>query len=140
MDNEEFWNLFYLPFKTPPTTSNAASSTSSPTSSTRRVIKKKKLEFIVNQDGCEKTLNSHEDDENIHHLDLKSLKSLVEEKRAKLEVLRRHQTEKENLVDLTDKWKDAGLDGLDKLRECLQPARTSEEILDGFKIPHEMFL
>jgi len=81
-----------------------------------------------------------DDTQNYDDLDLESLKTLVENKRSQLAVLERHQTEKEELTNLAERWKEAGLVGIKRFREIIQPPRTIEEILDSFKIPHEVFL
>lgn len=44
------------------------------------------------------------------------------------------------MKDMTERWKQAGLDGLERLRAYAKPETTIEEMLDSFKIPHEMFL
>jgi hypothetical protein len=74
----------------------------------------------------------------LKNLSVEQLTVLVEEKRKKLEFLQKHEAEKKNLIEVTEKWKQAGLDAMERLREW-KPA-TDEEILDSFKIPHEFFL
>lgn len=74
-------------------------------------------------------------------LDLESLKALVDKKKLKLEQLEKHQREKENLTKLVEQWKQAGLDGLEKLREIHnEPQASIGKILDSFNIPQEMYL
>lgn len=73
-------------------------------------------------------------------MDLESLKLLVEKRRSMLEILKRHEAEKEELVTVTEKWKEAGLLAIEKLRGHVQTPKTDEEILDSFRIPHDAFL
>lgn len=76
----------------------------------------------------------------MEEIDLESLKTLVEQKRAKLEILQRHRVEKASLEALIVKWREAGQEGLSQLIEKTKDSKTAEEILDALKIPHEMFL
>lgn len=94
------------------------------------LVKKKKLEFSPQK-------NSEDMYDNTEYLDILEI---VENKRIKLEALQRHQIEQNNLLKEILKWKKAGLDGLDKLRESLSPPRTNEEIINSFNIPQEIFL
>lgn len=52
--------------------------------------------------------------------------------------LKKHQAEKKDLKETTEQWKLAGLDAMERLRKYKNA--TDEEILDSFKIPHEIFL
>lgn len=106
----------------------------------KSLITKKKLEFAAH-----KHLESDKPEDvdvptNIEDLDVESLTLLVEEKRNKLEVLKRHQAEKQELTNLIERWKEAGLAALNQLRNFSQEPKTDEQILDSFKIPHDAFL
>lgn len=83
---------------------------------------------------------ANEESEDYENLDIESLSALVERKRNQLAVLSRHQAEKEEMTDLISRWKQAGLDAIERLREFVQPPITDEEIIDSFNIPREMFL
>jgi hypothetical protein len=116
----------------------------SPKCATKKItINKKKLQFAARK---QLETDSEDDDEplkqkaNYENLDIETLKALVEEKKAKLEVLERYKVEKVELINLTAKWKQAGLDGLDRLNNFVTSPTTYEEMLDSFKIPHETFL
>ena len=76
--------------------------------------------------------------QDVESLDIGSLQALVKNKREELVALTKHQAERKDLIEITEKWKLAGLDGMERLRNW-RPA-TDEEILDSFKIPHEIFL
>lgn len=118
------------------TTPNVSTSSSSKSISKKTKINKKKLEF-----AAKKCLEPTDDEiKNYEELDTESLKTLVEEKRKQLEVLDRHKVEKEELTNLTERWKQAGVDGIERLRTIIRPPRSDGEILDSFKIPREMFL
>lgn len=106
-------------------------------------MKKKKLEF-VSQKICEaeeSVINPTQENYcNLEQLDVKALEALVAEKRAKLQRMQKRQSEMAELQNLINKWKEAGLDGIEQLRKTRQDPVSNEEILDSFKIPHEAFL
>lgn len=77
---------------------------------------------------------------NLEGLDIEALQMIVEEKRNKLEILKRFQTEKEDLIAVTQRWKEAGQAGIERLRKFTQEPMTDEKILDSFRIPHDAFL
>lgn len=79
-------------------------------------------------------------DDNLENLDIEALKKYIEEKKNHLKTLEKHQAQKEELTNLTEQWKQAGLDAMDHLRKFVEPPKTNEEILDSFKIPHTIFL
>lgn len=84
--------------------------------------------------------SSNEESEDYENLDIESLSALVEKKRNQLAVLSRHQAEKEEMTNLISRWKQAGLDAIERLREFVQPPKTDEEIVDSFNISRELFL
>ena len=98
------------------------------------------MEFAAQKYLESDKLSGDESEKKLNDLDLESLKMLVEDKRTKLEILKKHQVEKDKLLNVTEKWKEAGLLAIDKLRGHVQEHKTDEEILDSFKIPHEVFL
>jgi hypothetical protein len=131
---------------TPSSSSSASNSSTSTTPSfssspktilKKAVINKKKLEFaaLKNQESSD-----DEEVQNINKLDIESLKSLVEKKREQLAVLVRHQAEKTELIEVTEKWKEAGIEAMNSLRKYVDPPKSDEEILASFKIPHNIFL
>lgn len=130
---------------TPPTAQSVAPSStigtplsSSKSSLNKVVITKKKLEFAAHKHIEEE--ESKNDSTDYESLGMESLKALVEEKKSKLLILERYKAEKAELTELTQRWKEAGLAGLERLSKHIQPERTVEELLDNFKIPQEMFL
>lgn len=101
------------------------------------MIKKKKLEFAADKHLKD---NSDSEEEAYEKLSLETMKTLIAEKKEKRMILERYQAEKEELINLTERWKKAGLDGIERLRNFVDPSKTDEEILDNFNIPHEVFL
>lgn len=75
----------------------------------------------------------------IEDLDLEALRALVEEKRETLRLLERHKVEKQELIDLTEKWKEAGIQGLEEMRKIIKEPQTCEMLLNSFKIPYTVF-
>lgn len=114
--------------------------TSSKSTTDKAAIKKKKLEFEVQSEPEPASEKADEKEENYEGMDLDSLKLLMKEKKNKLEILKRHQTEKEHLINVSEKWQEAGLLAIDKLRGHIKPSPSEEEVLDSFKIPHDFFL
>lgn len=136
-------NKIFQPLTTPYIPSASSNTPQSSTSSLKKtVIKKKKLEFASRKLLEEEKEHERDDDasDNLKNLDIETLKKLVSEKEKELSVLERHQAEKQELIKLTDKWRQAGLDGLKELSQAFDPPKSYAEILHSMKIPKEMFL
>lgn len=100
----------------------------------------KKLQFAARSLESDESINHEHNEEKLNNLDLESLKNLLAERQKKLESLKSHQVKMEELKNVTEKWKEAGLLAIDRLRPYGDSSATDEEILDSFKIPHDTFL
>lgn len=98
------------------------------------------MEFAAKHLEPEPSKEDTVQDDNLESLDIEALKKHIEEKKSRLRSLEKHQSQKEELINLTEQWKQAGLDAMDQLRKFVEPPKTNEEILDNFKIPHTIFL
>lgn len=103
----------------------------------RSVITQKKLKFAATKQLENDPL---EDTEKLEELDLEALKEVVAEKRETLRLQEKHLEEKEELTNLTERWKEAGLLAIDELKKTTQKSLTTEQVLDSFKISHNIFL
>lgn len=97
------------------------------------LISKKKLEF-----AARKIVKDQKCDKNYDNLSVEDLQKLIDERKEKLEVLKRHEAEKKELTELTMKWKKAGNEGLDFIESHLKLDR--EEIMRKIKVDKELFL
>ncbi|CRL07302.1 CLUMA_CG020281, isoform A [Clunio marinus] len=73
------------------------------------------------------------------NFDIEALKLLVKGKKETLLKLQRQEEEILELTNLTESWKQAGLDGLEMLRKYVNPEITIEDMLNDFKIPLNLF-
>ena len=53
--------------------------------------------------------------------------------------LESHKTEKKELENVIEQWKEAGLEGIERLKVMKDPQLTDKEIYKAFKIPYDMF-
>ena len=91
----------------------------------RSVITKKKLNFAGQkclEESKAKSENNSED-VNLESLSDDQLHEKYESLKKRLEVLEKHKKEKEELLDYTEKWKEAGNQGLTELTELLKMDR-----------------
>lgn len=110
---------------------------SSKVSKNRNSLTQKKLKFAA----LNQLKDDHEKDENknIEDLDFEALTVIVKEKQETVRLLERHVEEKQELIDLTEKWKEAGIQGLEELKKIIKEPHTIEQLLDSFKIPRTIF-
>lgn len=108
-------NLFFLEsakLKTAPRTSVISNIVD------KSVIKKKKLEFAGRKSVKEDVEKTDKNEYvNYESLDENQLTELLRIRREKLEVLRRHQKEKKQLIEYTARWKEVGNEALEILTE-----------------------
>lgn len=130
-------NFQLTPLSSSNTPSSSTLAQSPKTTLKKNVLNKKKLEFAA-QKHLE--VSDDEEDQEIEIMDIDSLKAFVDKKQEELAILERHQAEKEELIEVIEKWKQAGLDTMEELRKHVDPSKTDAEVLDSFKIPHKFFL
>lgn len=126
-----FYEILFLGKLIPAISSSApASSSSSTPKATKSISKinkehvtlKKKLEFAAH-----KQLKDEEDRKEVNYEKLShdELILLIEKRKEELNVLKRHEKEKEELTGLIEKWKEVGNDALEELENHFKMGRES---------------
>lgn len=82
-------------------------------------------------------LSDGEKPENIDSLNDTQLKELLEARKKELEVLQRHQREKQQLLEYKEKWKNVGNEALEVLNEYYKTSR--EELLLKMGVASDAF-
>lgn len=80
---------------------------------------------------------SEEESENLESLSDTQLTELLEARKKQLEVLERHQKEKQQLIEYTAKWKNVGNEALEILEGYFKASR--EELLRKMGLDCEAF-
>lgn len=99
------------------------------------MINKKKLDFAAYKHLKDKEVAEEE----VSYEDLSSdeLKLMIDERKKQLGILQRHEAEKQELTELTEKWKAVGNDAVDELVAKMQSSR--EEIMRKLNLAQDLF-
>lgn len=115
-----------------PSLSTPRASTSSAISKDnyKPVLLKKKLEFAAKK-------HLEEEEMNYEGLTQEELKKLIVKRTEQLNILERHEAEKKELTEITEKWKDAGNEAVDELAAHFNCSR--EEVMKNLHISEDLF-
>lgn len=126
--------MFYF-LETPATSTSTPSATTISKINKESVINKKKLDFAAHKHLKDKEVAEEE----VSYEDLSSdeLKLMIDERKKQLGILQRHEAEKQELTELTEKWKAVGNDAVDELVAKMQSSR--EEIMRKLNLAQDLF-
>lgn len=115
-----------------PSLSTPRASTSSAISkdTNKPVLLKKKLEFAAKK-------HLEEEEMNYEGLTQEELKKFIVKRTEQLNILERHEAEKKELTEITEKWKDAGNEAVDELAAHFNCCR--EEVMKNLHISEDLF-